>query len=64
MVTSEIKTFNSMESKDKTTKQLCDEIASALEDHAIIPYNQKNLTSDIIQYYLSRYMKNFKECKC
>ena len=49
--------------KVNTTKQLCDEIASAL-DHAIIPYNQKKLTSDIIQYYLSRYMKNFKECKC
>ncbi len=53
-----------MESKDKTTKQLCDEIASALEDHAIIPYNQKKLTSDIIQYCLSRYMKKFKQCKC
>jgi hypothetical protein len=50
--------------KVNTTKQLCDEIASALEDHAIIPYNQKKITSDIVDFYLSRYMKKFKQCKC
>jgi|SaaInlStandDraft_4_1057021.scaffolds.fasta_scaffold552900_1 hypothetical protein len=50
--------------KGNPIQQLSDEIASALHDQAIIDSTWKGQTSNIIHSYVSRYMKNIKECSC
>jgi|TARA_R110002012_G_C11668986_1_gene612900 hypothetical protein len=46
-----------MASKYKDVKHLSKEIAFALEDHALISYNQQEITSNIIKHYVDEYIK-------
>lgn len=46
-----------MASKNKDIQKLCSEIASSLEDHALIPFSEIDITSKIIEFHIKNYLK-------
>ena len=46
-----------MQANIKAKKELSSEISCSLEDHALIPFSEKGITSNIIEYHIKKKLK-------